>query len=283
MTYRITDCRTFEPQALCAAMNAAFSDYVIPLNLSVGQFEEFQLQRGFSAAQSFVALADDGIAAFWFSGMPMAAYGNRAYTLSVGTHPGHRRKGLSRRLLGAVLETQRDLGAAGLQLEVITDNRQAITAYEAFGFRRQRRLGVLKLDALPAPGVETHATRPIGLGDLPDLEDDYFDTLPSPQNSRAALQALGSAVHLVAVVRDGELSGWGAAYPDGAIAQIGVRKPDRRQGLGSAILHALWQAVGRKELTFVNVDTDATGVYAFLRKAGAREVLQQDEMRLDLD
>lgn len=264
-------------------MNAAFSDYVIPLNLSVGQFEEFQQQRGFSAEQSFVALADDGIAAFWFSGVPMAAYGNRAYTLSVGTHPGHRRNGLSRRLLGAVLETQRDLGAAGLQLEVITDNRQAITAYEAFGFRRQRRLGVLKLDALPAPGVVTHAARPIGLDDLPDLEDDYFDTMPSPQNGRAALKALNSAVHLVAVVRDGELSGWGAAYPDGAIAQIGVRKPDRRQGVGSAILHALWQAVGRKELTFVNVDTDATGVHAFLRKAGAREVLQQDEMWLDLD
>lgn len=282
MGYEIKNCCSFGPQQLCAAMNAAFSDYVVPMSLTLEQFEHFQRQRGFVAAQSFVALEGNEIAAFWLSGLPDPYNGNRAYTLSVGTHPGHRRKGLSRRLLEAVVDAQRQNGTSGLLLEVITSNSAAISSYESFGFCRYRTLRVLNLETEPPAAKQAHPVCPLDLSDLPENGAGYFDTAPTPQNSSTALRALKPDFHLLGVRQNGALLGWGAAYPDGAVAQIAVADKVRRQGIGSAILRALWHAADQPSLTFVNVDATATGVNAFLDRAGAEELLQQYEMRLDL-
>lgn len=283
MSYQIVDCRSFGADQLCEALNIAFSDYVTPLHLSEKDFREFQRQRGFSAEHSFVAMAGEEIAAFWFSSLPNSSYGDRAYTLSVGTSPAHRRKGLSRKLLAAVLEKQLEVGAKGLQLEVITTNEKAVSAYEAFGFRRERTLGVFRLvnsKALKSQVGEWVLER-IGLNDLPDDTGPYFDTLPTPQNSIAGLRGLSPDIHLLAVRHDDEILGWGASFADGAVAQIAVHKNHRRQGIGRVLLQGLMEALGGSELRFVNVDTAAQSANAFLRLSGAEELLQQYEMRLD--
>jgi len=282
VSYTISDCGTLESQELCSAMNAAFSDYVVPMKLSLAQFEAFQRQRGYAAETSFVALDGDDIAAFWLSARPNPEFGHRAYTLSVGTHPEHRRQGLSRRLLDAVLKVQRENGAAGLQLEVITSNRPAIDTYEAAGFYRHRTLRVMKLEIEPGASGRSITPQPIDLGELPEKDDTFFEAAPTPQNSRTALGALSPDVRLLGVKKDGLLLGWGAVYPDGAVAQIAVNEAARRRGIGSALLRGLWQAAGQQSLTFVNVDASAASLNAFLDKAGAEELLQQYEMRFDL-
>ena len=280
--YRLTDCRAFGAKQLCAALNLAFSDYVTPLHLTEAGFADFQRQRGFSPLHSFVALQGDEIAAFWFSSAPIPEYGGRAYTLSVGTAPGHRRKGLSRLLLRQVVERQQSDGASGLQLEVITSNGKAVAAYEAFGFRRKRTLGVYRLGTgdLAASGKGSWSAEPVGLDNLPHDDSAYADTRPTPQNSRAALAGLSPDIHLRAVRQAGELLGWGAAFADGAVAQVAVRRDQRRRGIGTALLRSLGKAAGREDLRFVNVDSGAETATAFLRHLGAEELLQQYEMRL---
>ncbi|GAB2187364.1 GNAT family N-acetyltransferase [Roseibium sp. LAB1] len=284
MSYQIADCRSFDSARLRDALNLAFSDYVTPMHLTERDFRDFQRQRGFSAVHSFVALAGDEIASFWFSSEPNPHYGKRAYALSVGTSPAHRRNGLSRQLLAKVIERQVEAGSKGLQLEVITTNEKAVAAYEAFGFRRERTLGVLRLvetDALSAK-VGNWTVERIGLGELPDDTSAYFDTLPTPQNSFDALQGLSPDIHLLAIRRNDELLGWGASFADGAVAQIAVHKSHRRQGIGRALLQAVMEAVSEAELRFVNVDTANESANAFLSRAGSEELLQQYEMRLDL-
>lgn len=282
MKYRISDCRDIAPARLCAAMNAAFSDYVIPLKLSETAFRTFQRQRGFSAEHSFVALQGDNIAAFWFSGEPRVEFGKLAYTLSVGTLPDHRRKGLSRQLLGAVIAQQQLSGSKGLQLEVITTNEAAIRSYEAMGFYRHRTLRVLKLSSEPASHSLDYAPGPLDLSQIPTETGGFFDTEPTPQNGRLALQALSPDHHLLGIQVEGKLLGWGAVYPDGAVAQLAVHRSVRRKGLGRTILQALWQAAGEDSLTFVNVDESAAAVNGFLEQAGAQELLRQYEMQLHL-
>lgn len=283
MSYQIVDCRLFEAAQLCEALNLAFSDYVTPMHLSEEAFREFQRQRGFSSQHSFAALAGTEIAAFWFSSAPNQEYGNRAYTLSVGTSPAHRRNGLSRQLLEAVIEKQQKVGSKGLQLEVITTNGKAVSAYEAFGFHCVRTLGVFRLvdsKALAAKAGDWSAGK-IGLDDLPKDTSAFFDTQPTPQNGFAALRGLSPDIHLLAVRRGDALLGWGASFADGAVAQIAVHKDHRRNGIGSALLHGLMKAVGKSDLRFVNVDAATQSANAFLRQAGAEELLQQYEMQLD--
>lgn len=282
MSYQITDCQALEPGQLCAAMNAAFADYSVPLRMTVDKFIHFQKQRGFSARHSFVALAGSEIAGFWFSSVPLSSYGKRGYAVSVGTAPQHRRRGISRQLQQAVTKAQLADGGTGLQLEVISTNEKAISAYEAFGFTRQRTIRVCKLEkaGLPVSVRDGYEIKHISVEDLPDDESTYFDTAPTPQNSRASLLALRGKIHLVGVTKGASLLGWGAVNGDGSVAQIAVHRDHRRSGIGSALLENLGQSVDAEQLTFVNVDVAATGVNAFLDQAGAVDILQQLEMHL---
>ncbi|WP_428674492.1 GNAT family N-acetyltransferase [Roseibium sp.] len=284
MTYQITDCRGLFPEQLCAATNAAFSDYVVPTKMSEDGFREFQRQRGFSPAHSFVAWSGKKIAAFWYSSPPNPAYGNRAYTLSVGTDPAHRRKGLSRQLLQSVIKAQTASKASGLQLEVITNNSRAVEAYRSFGFCEQRTLRVCKLpkSALEVPMPEGWSVAPLALDAVPGDTTSYFDVLPTPQNSLGALTALADQISVLGLRRNGELIGWGAVYKDGAVAQIAVHKGHRRQGGGTALLRALGASVKVDHLVFVNVDEVARGLNAFLDRFAAETLLQQYEMQLIL-
>jgi ribosomal protein S18 acetylase RimI-like enzyme len=282
MDFQISDCSGIDPSQLCAATNAAFSDYVVPLRMTEKQFEDFQCQRGFSSRHSFIAWYGDQIAGFWFSSPPASDYENLAYTLSVGTLPDFRRRGGSNLLLKAVSEVLRKDTASGMQLEVVATNRNAISAYEKFGFEKRRTLGIFKVqgEVLERPGSLKHDLKPIAVEGLPVDENAFFDAMPTPQNSRAAITRLAAKVQLLIAQKDGECAGWGAIYEDGAVAQIAVHKNFRRQGIGRALLSKLGQLVSADQLTFVNVDKTANSLNAFLKNAGAEEVLQQHEMRL---
>jgi [ribosomal protein S18]-alanine N-acetyltransferase len=60
---------------------------------------------------------------------------DEAELLTIAVQPAHRRKGLARRLLAAVIDHARNAGARTLFLEVGVDNPAARSLYEAQGFR----------------------------------------------------------------------------------------------------------------------------------------------------
>ena len=146
--------------------------------------------------------------------------------------------------------------------------------------RRTVRVCKLEKAGLPASSRDEHKIQSISVEDLPENESPFFDTEPTPQNSRAALLALRDKMHLIGVTDDTTLLGWGAMNGDGSVAQIAVRRDHRRRGIGSAMLEGLGQRVDAEHLTFVNVDVAAKGVNAFLDRAGAEDILQQLEMHL---
>jgi ribosomal-protein-alanine N-acetyltransferase len=59
---------------------------------------------------------------------------DEAELLTIAVRPAHRRKGLARRLLAAVIDHVRSAGAQALFLEVGVDNAAARSLYEAQGF-----------------------------------------------------------------------------------------------------------------------------------------------------
>ncbi|QDG77204.1 GNAT family N-acetyltransferase [Labrenzia sp. PHM005] len=283
MPIEVTNCSDIAAEDLCAALNLAFSDYLVPLQMDVSAFKDFQVQRGFSAEHSFVARSGNEIAAFWLASTPLKDYGNRCYTLSTGTVPAHRRKGLIKTLFHMVSNACQADGASGLQHEVITTNNGAVAVYKAMGFRRARDLLVYKVpsESLSVSVPDGFEIRALTIGELPVLSDFFEDVQATPQNSRAAVGSQPVTTKLIgAFQRDGTLIGWGAIYQSGAVVQIAVRRDVRRQGVGTAIVIALAKAVDTEVLSFVNVDAEATTLTAFLTALGGEEVLRQYEMRL---
>jgi len=61
--------------------------------------------------------------------------GDELHVTNIAVHPELRRKGLARRLLGAILEDGRARRLRSVTLEVRPTNDEARTLYESFGFR----------------------------------------------------------------------------------------------------------------------------------------------------
>jgi len=61
--------------------------------------------------------------------------GDELHVTNIAVHPGLRRRGLARRLLGAVLDDGRNRRLRAVTLEVRPTNDEARALYESFGFR----------------------------------------------------------------------------------------------------------------------------------------------------
>src|ERR1051325_801484 len=61
--------------------------------------------------------------------------GDELHVTNIAVHPGSRRQGLARQLLGAILDDGRSRGLRAVTLEVRPTNDEARALYESFGFR----------------------------------------------------------------------------------------------------------------------------------------------------
>jgi len=90
-----------------------------------------QLLGRIRAPLIFATVADGGQTAS--VGMAVAEAG-RVGLFEIGTHPAHRRRGLARRVVGALLAWGAAQGATGAYLQVMPDNIPALALYQGLGF-----------------------------------------------------------------------------------------------------------------------------------------------------
>jgi ribosomal-protein-alanine N-acetyltransferase len=82
-------------------------------------------------ARCWVLREDDQVAAY----LCLWEIGDELHVTNIAVHPGQRRRGLARRLLGAILADARSRRIRSVTLEVRPTNDEARTLYESFGFR----------------------------------------------------------------------------------------------------------------------------------------------------
>ena len=100
--------------------------------------QSFEADLGARGAVGLVAVDQDGAVV----GYALGARADRELEIrSLAVARAHRRRGLARRLLGALLESQREAGAEAAVLEVRRSNAAALGLYSAAGFepRGERR------------------------------------------------------------------------------------------------------------------------------------------------
>jgi ribosomal protein S18 acetylase RimI-like enzyme len=106
-----------------------------------------QLTRPWNDPKRDFALAVEGLASAVLvlrdSGAIVASVmvgfdGHRGWIYYLAVAPGHRRRGLGRRMMAAAEEWLRERGAPKIQLMVREDNAQVIAFYEALGLQRQK-------------------------------------------------------------------------------------------------------------------------------------------------
>jgi len=82
-------------------------------------------------ARCWVLRDDDRVAGY----LCLWEIGDELHVTNIAVHPGLRRRGLARRLLGAVLDDGRNRRLRAVTLEVRPTNDEARALYDSFGFR----------------------------------------------------------------------------------------------------------------------------------------------------
>ena len=251
--------------ALAAAFNDAFSDYLVPMVMTPQQLAEMQTRRGYLAAASLGAFEGERIVGFVLTGID----GDRAYNSGTGVAISHRRRGIGRELMRGVIDLLAARGSKSYQLEVIEDNVRAAELYRAAGFKERRRLQCWTFES----DMKTTA-KELANADLEAIAASA-DAELSWQNSLASIERASEPYVVL-----GDERGAAVVFPrSGDLPLLAVRREDRRQGIGSQLLRAAAKRAA-KSLRILNIDDRERGIAAFMQAAGARPLVRQIEMIL---
>ena len=275
----ITSAANASMNSLRQAMNLAFADYSIPMQLSAEQFQRMMNQRGFDPQASFIGKVDGNIAGFWL----MSVRDRQAYLISSGTTPRFRSRGLSTKIANKVLQHLRTRQISTFQTEVLEGNLVAQGLYRRAGMTKNRDLGCCRIDQ-PAIGKASFADiKRCQWLDVADHALQMRDWSPTWQNSDISIMALSKSVTCFEARAGGRPAGYLALMPSTeTVLQIAVHRNFRRQGIGTALLTAATALVEKAPLRLINYDATDDGFAAFLAAQDSQRTEGQFELLLNL-
>ncbi len=257
-------------------MNAAFSDYSVPMHLSAEAFDLMMRARSLNTDLSHAVFVEDALAAFWLIG----AREKRAYLIASGTLPAFRRCGLSRVLGEAVIDHLAGEGFSTLQSEVLEANDRARPLYRSLGFAETRTLDSYRVSEVPQRAA-CGDVEACAIGSISSTAGQLWDSEPSWQNDIQSVIAAGDDAACFAIHDASGLAAYAAVVPaQSSLAQIAVRPDRRRDGLATRVLAHAIAVLDIDALRIINVDRDDTGLAGFLDRFGARHLVSQKELWL---
>ncbi|WP_242923283.1 GNAT family N-acetyltransferase [Pontibacter liquoris] len=265
----------------------AFADYLVPIQLSEEQFKAKVQREGIRASFCVAAFVGNEMVGFILTGVGAWQGRPTAYNAGTGVLPAFRGRGLTCQLYQFLLPKLRESGLEQCLLEVLQENAPALKSYERTGFRITRALDCFRA---PKHTLLLQADEPDDIVLVPaekTAEATYrrfWDVAPSWQNDFEAIKRSGAACRtLEARNSQQEVVGYIAFFEkNGAVAQLAVGESWRGRGIGSALLRQAMQQTEAPAILFINIETRATSMIAFLERRHFSRVLKQYEMLLPI-
>lgn len=206
-----------------------------------------------------------------------------AFDAATGIVPTARGRGLAVAMIEHALPALRARGVGRFLLEVIQSNEPAIRAYRKAGFEIERELGCYALDVTDPRGAASDGSltiEPIDRDTVMTFGED-MDWEPSWENSLGAVSRIPDPLVTLGAFREGACVGAIVYAPLlGWIMTLAVRRPERRRGVGTALVRGLAERLPEMvgSVRLLNVDGADRGMRAFLARLGFRHILDQYEM-----
>ncbi len=275
--------RTDDFATLHATFGLAFSDYVVPFQMSEVQFQNHFRLNGVDLTQSVGAYVNEEMIGFTLNAPGPWRGRKTVYDAGTGVVPEARRQGAARKIFEFMRPPFESSGVEQFLLEVIETNTPAISLYESLGFRVTRRLAILELtEGFVLKRKPRYETTILETPDW-DLLDRFGSGETSWQHSTDSMKR--SIRKVVVGAWDGpRLIGHIAFFPpSGVIAQLAVDEEYRHRGVAVELLAAADQRLEEgRVLRAANVDDQLEEGLTFLRKTGFRESFAQLEMICEL-
>jgi ribosomal protein S18 acetylase RimI-like enzyme len=264
---------------ICEAFNLAFSDYIVPIQLTLPLLQQKMQGENTQLAGSIGAFDGDELVGLILHGADTWPGTGTLYNGGTGVIPAYRGLRLVQQMYGHFRPLYREQGIQRIILEVIDTNTPAIKAYLNSGFTTSRVF--LCYRGLP---VVERGNRQIRLQAeaSPDwqLLSSFSDQLPSWANSYKSIQREGAATTTwVAYERD-TVVGFISVYTGTKrIRQLAVHPQYRGRGIGSTLLRHITLLL-QGPFSIINITDENKGLQQFLLKTGFTPTVSQYEMEM---
>ncbi len=270
------------------AFNQAFSDYLIPMEITENSFRRKIIQKtNIQFKYSVGAFDKDRLAGFIFNTIGNYENKKSAYNGGTGVIPEYRGHQLTRKMYEYLLPDLVKNNIEQCVLEVISDNRAAIKAYERIGFRKTRFYHCLKLHR-ESSYLSNHAKNKSiqsRFTDEPswneyskfcDYGTSFLDTFESLKKSkdRESFMELHDGKNLVGFIIFNKNMG--------RIEHLAVHPKYRGMGIGASMIKETIRKTGNKPVYILNIDERYYGLLNFFLRLGFKNEIDQFELTLNL-
>lgn len=271
--------QNIEIEELVEVFNLSFSDYILPFKLTKEQLVEKMESENVSLAYSVGAFESGKLIAFILHFSTIVGDEKIVYNGGTGVIPSKRGKELTYKMYEYILPVLKAENVRSIQLEVLTDNAQAIRSYQKVGFEKKRNLACFKGQINPKKTANPAEIREINAYDWHHLAS-FWDFHPTWQNAIEVMEKLSLTNVAFGAFIKGNLVGYIIFNPKtNRVHQFGVDKAYRKQGIGSQLFAHIAE---NKEISFstINIDEKATETIHFLLQLGFENYINQLEMML---
>ena len=259
----------------------AFRDYQIPFELSKDQFiRKFIDKLNINFSLSTGAYDQEVLVGFLFNSIEKYRKKLTAYNGGTGVIPGYRGLGIARNMYFQLIDLLKKHDIEQCVLEVLTKNNAAIRLYEEVGFQKMRILNCYKLYSNKLSKSEEFE---IVIGEnLPMEYKKWLTYYPSFLDSPVMLnRKVFSETVILAKEKESVIGFMMLQGLNGRISTLGVH-PEKDLNVAIALVKKGLEISKNKQLTFLNMEENATSMSFLLESIGFVNEIKQYEMQMDI-
>jgi ribosomal protein S18 acetylase RimI-like enzyme len=267
------------------AFNKAFSDYIVPINLSHGQFvQKIVHKTNISFKYSVGSYHNKNLIGFIYNSINYYEGKKSAYNGGTGVVADYRGNKLTEKMYESVFPKLQRNGIEQCVLEVISNNKPAIKVYENLGFNRSKFYHCMKLEE------ESPYLKKLKIDDIDlvypvklkwkkyerfcDYDTCFLDSFPllkKNKQNETILEAYYKQ-QLVGFLIFNRLMG--------RVEQIGIDHTYRGKGIGAMLIKRMIKVCKKKPIYILNLNERNYNVLNFFLRLGFRNEIDQFEFKL---
>jgi ribosomal protein S18 acetylase RimI-like enzyme len=261
--------------------NESFSDYLVPMNLTLEQFNSKLHTENINWDYSIGVFFDSNLCGFILHFEDFEKGKKILYNGGTGVIPTQRGNHWTQKMYETFYPIFKENGVEEMVLEVLAANEKAIKVYQKIGFETERIVkcfrGTIPQDLTLHPEIQIKEIQTADWG----IFQSFWEVLPTWQNTPSVLDRTDTK-KIVGAYLDDKLVGYAIYNPTTKrLNQLAVDPQHRRKYIAETLL----SEIGKKEeaeFTLLNVDEDATGLLSLLQKMNWKNTVDQLEMRLKI-
>ena len=267
--------------------NTAFSDYIVPINLSHGQFIQKIVEKtNISFNHSVGAYSKKRLVGFIFNSINYYEGKKTAYNGGTGVIQDYRGNKLTEKMYHSIFPKFEKNGIEQCVLEVISNNKPAIKVYENLGFTRSKFFHCLKLKEessylqdFKKPDVDLvfpHNPRWKKYESFCDYETCFLDSFPllkKNKTNESFLEAYQNDKLVGFLIFNKKM---------GRVEHIGVDHDARGNGIATMLIKKMIRICRNKPVYILNLNERNYDVLNFFLRVGFQNEIDQFEFKLSI-